>query len=194
MQWPLAGCTLTISVDLRRPAPLSHRGDATMRTHAKRGFRPQLEGIENRCLLSLAVLEIANHSTYNITFDFRWTPSSAWSTYSEALARVGFSGRGTRPLSHRRLSTTRQRPPVRRRLSTSCKDTTSGSGPARRLRQPQNFTSSRILRPGSDSITSLRRQSMQSLRSGTRAPTRLPSTSGGLRPLLDHLLRRAWPG
>ena len=55
-----------------------------MRTHAKRGFRPQLEGIENRCLLSVAVLEIANHSTYNITFDFRWIPSSAWSTYSEA--------------------------------------------------------------------------------------------------------------
>ena len=54
-----------------------------MRTHAKRGFRPQLEGIENRCLLSLAVLEILNHSTYTITFDFRWTPSSAWSTYTE---------------------------------------------------------------------------------------------------------------
>ena len=68
-----------------------------MRTHAKRGFRPQLEGIENRCLLSLAVLEIANHSTYNITFDFRWTPSSAWSTYSEAPSqgRIFWTGYST---------------------------------------------------------------------------------------------------
>ena len=54
-----------------------------MRTHGKRGFRPQLEGIENRCLLSAAVLEIENQSTYNITFDFRWIPSSAWSQDSE---------------------------------------------------------------------------------------------------------------
>ncbi len=55
-----------------------------MRTHGKRGFRPRLEGIESRCLLSAAVLEIQNHSTYDITFNFRWAPSSAWSTYSEA--------------------------------------------------------------------------------------------------------------
>ena len=55
-----------------------------MRTHRKTGFRPQLEGIENRCLLSVAVLEILNKSSYDITFDFRWTPSSAWKGYTEA--------------------------------------------------------------------------------------------------------------
>ena len=33
---------------------------------------------------ALAVLEVLNKSTYNITFDFRWTPSSAWTAaYTE---------------------------------------------------------------------------------------------------------------
>jgi len=54
-----------------------------MRTHKNKGFRPHLESIENRCLLSVAVLEILNQSTYTVSFDFRWTPSSSWNAYSE---------------------------------------------------------------------------------------------------------------
>ena len=31
-----------------------------------------------------AVTEVLNESTYNITFDFRWTPSSSWTAYTES--------------------------------------------------------------------------------------------------------------
>ena len=54
-----------------------------MRIRRNKGFRPHLESIENRCLLSVAVLEILNQSTYTVSFDFRWTPSSSWNAYSE---------------------------------------------------------------------------------------------------------------
>jgi hypothetical protein len=49
----------------------------------KRRFRPQVEDVESRCLLSTAVVEVLNRSSYNITFGFRWTPSSTWSYYTE---------------------------------------------------------------------------------------------------------------
>jgi Peptidase A4 family len=55
-----------------------------MKTRSKPRFRPNFEGVEDRCLMSVAVLEILNESKYNVGFDFRWSPSSAWSTYSEA--------------------------------------------------------------------------------------------------------------
>jgi hypothetical protein len=55
-----------------------------MKSRGKRRFRPGLEGIEDRCLLSLAVVEIQNKSTYTITFNFRWTDSSSWTSYTEA--------------------------------------------------------------------------------------------------------------
>ena len=54
-----------------------------MRTRNKRGLQPNLEGIENRCLLSTAVLEILNQSSYIITFDFRWSSSSRWTNVTE---------------------------------------------------------------------------------------------------------------
>jgi hypothetical protein len=54
-----------------------------MSTHRRQRFRPHLERVEDRCLLSLAVLEIENQTTYNITFEFRWTPTSSWTTYTE---------------------------------------------------------------------------------------------------------------
>jgi hypothetical protein len=54
-----------------------------MRARTKRGFRPRVEGFEDRCLLSFAVVEIQNSSTYNINFSFRWTPSSSWTSYTE---------------------------------------------------------------------------------------------------------------
>jgi len=57
--------------------------NATMRTRNKRGLQPNLEGMENRCLLSTAVLEILNQSSYNITFDFRWSNSSRWTNVTE---------------------------------------------------------------------------------------------------------------
>jgi hypothetical protein len=34
--------------------------------------------------MSAAVVEILNQSKYNVGFDFRWTPSSAWTAYTEA--------------------------------------------------------------------------------------------------------------
>jgi hypothetical protein len=43
-----------------------------------------VEGIEDRCLLSTAVLGILNQSNYTLTFGFRWTPSSAWAYYTES--------------------------------------------------------------------------------------------------------------
>ena len=54
-----------------------------MRTRRKRGFRPQFESIEDRCLLSLAVLEVQNESTFNVNFEFRWTAASPWTSYTE---------------------------------------------------------------------------------------------------------------
>jgi len=43
-----------------------------------------MEIVENRSLLSLAVVEVLNKSTYNVSFDFRWTPSSSWTAYTES--------------------------------------------------------------------------------------------------------------
>jgi hypothetical protein len=55
-----------------------------MRRIDKARFRPRFEVFEDRCLLSLAVLEILNKSSYTISFSFHWTTNSAWSTYTEA--------------------------------------------------------------------------------------------------------------
>jgi hypothetical protein len=55
-----------------------------MKTCGNRRFRPAVEGIEDRCLLSVAVVEIRNKSTYTLTFNFRWTDSSSWTSYTEA--------------------------------------------------------------------------------------------------------------
>ncbi len=40
--------------------------------------------MEPRCLLSTAVIDIENNSQETVTFKFRWSPSSAWTTYTEA--------------------------------------------------------------------------------------------------------------
>lgn len=55
-----------------------------MRRLRPRGFSPRVDGLESRRLLSVAVAEVLNKSSYNINFDFRWTPSSPWSAYTEA--------------------------------------------------------------------------------------------------------------
>ena len=55
-----------------------------MRSRKVRAHRPCLESLEGRRLLTQAVVEILNKSTYNITFSFRWDASSAWTSYSEA--------------------------------------------------------------------------------------------------------------
>ena len=99
--------------------------------------------------------------------------------YQKGLARVRSSGRRTRPCSRRRCFTTRQRPPSRRRLSISCKDTTSGPEPAGRLPQPPHFTSSSIRRRVSNSLTlgllqlrrRRRRQRQPQLRTPVKAAT-----------------------
>jgi hypothetical protein len=54
-----------------------------MNAHETRRFRPRVESIEDRCLLSQAVVDIANESTYTITFNFRWTSSSSWTPVTE---------------------------------------------------------------------------------------------------------------
>ncbi len=53
-----------------------------MRTRTKRRVQPRVVGLEDRRLLSLAVVEILNKSTYNVTFEFQWTPSSTPKVYS----------------------------------------------------------------------------------------------------------------
>jgi hypothetical protein len=54
-----------------------------MRVRRKRELRPLVEQSEDRCLLSLAVLQLQNQSAYNINFEFRWTSSSPWVSYTE---------------------------------------------------------------------------------------------------------------
>ena len=70
-----------------------------MRTHARRRSRPRVEDLENRRLLSQAVVEIENESTYTVKFGFQWTTYSTpqfytvapghyellWATYSSAF-------------------------------------------------------------------------------------------------------------
>jgi Peptidase A4 family len=46
-------------------------------------LRPRLECIENRCLLSLAVVDIVNATSRPVSFDFRWTSSSGWTSHTE---------------------------------------------------------------------------------------------------------------
>src|SRR3954464_6299361 len=48
------------------------------------GFRPDHDRLESRCLLSSAVIDIENNSQEVVTFKFRWSPSSAWITSTEA--------------------------------------------------------------------------------------------------------------
>jgi hypothetical protein len=54
------------------------------RRQQTRRFRPSVDNLGQRCLLSVAVAEVVNNSTYNITAEFRWTPSSSWTTFTEA--------------------------------------------------------------------------------------------------------------
>ena len=50
-----------------------------------------------------AVLSVQNQSNYTITFDFRWTPSSSWTTYTEVPGQGEIFSTGTRPLSPQAL-------------------------------------------------------------------------------------------
>jgi hypothetical protein len=60
-----------------------------MSRYGKKELRPRLECIESRCLLSVAVLEILNASVQPVSFEFRWTPSSAWTAYTETPGQEG---------------------------------------------------------------------------------------------------------
>jgi hypothetical protein len=55
-----------------------------MRGHRKTRFRPQVETVEGRQLLSTAVVEVLNQSSYKLTFDFRWGSNYAWTAVNEA--------------------------------------------------------------------------------------------------------------
>jgi hypothetical protein len=69
-----------------RPFRNEHRlavSGTTKRARQSRHFQPRVDDLEHRCLLSTAVVEILNQSTYNITANFRWSPSSSWSSFSE---------------------------------------------------------------------------------------------------------------
>ncbi len=51
---------------------------------AKTRIRPRLEALENRSMLSLAALDISDETTQQIRFKFRWSPTSSWTSYTEA--------------------------------------------------------------------------------------------------------------
>jgi hypothetical protein len=53
-------------------------------TPRARGFRPIVGDLEDRRLMSVAVVEVLNRSSYNVTASYRWSPTSAWSTFKEA--------------------------------------------------------------------------------------------------------------
>ncbi len=56
-----------------------------MNAHHRRSrpIRPVVDQLGDRCLLSVAVIEVLNKSSYNVTANFRWTPSSSWTKFTE---------------------------------------------------------------------------------------------------------------
>jgi hypothetical protein len=68
------------------PIARNHRrgtSGTTVQRRRSRQYQPSVDNIEDRLLLSLAVVEVLNQSTYNITASFRWTQNSSWSTFTE---------------------------------------------------------------------------------------------------------------
>ncbi len=55
-----------------------------MQRQRKSRFIPSHDQLESRSLLSTAVIDIENTSSYDISFAFRWSPHSAWTVYTEA--------------------------------------------------------------------------------------------------------------
>ena len=55
-----------------------------MHRQRKSRFIPSHDQLESRSLLSTAVIDIENTSSYDISFAFRWSPHSAWTIYTEA--------------------------------------------------------------------------------------------------------------
>ena len=53
-------------------------------TRRTREFRPRLTDLEDRRLLSVAVVEVGNQSSYNITASYRWSSTSSWTTFTES--------------------------------------------------------------------------------------------------------------
>ena len=118
-----------------------------MKTRSKPRFRPNFEGVEDRCLMSVAVVEILNESKYNVGFDFRWTPSSAWSSFSEApgqgeILSTAYSSNLT-PQAYFNPTTS----PGNDTVVTMARGTTSGLELARRRHPPPSSTSSRTRQP-----------------------------------------------
>lgn len=54
-----------------------------MSTKRKTVLRPWRERIEDRCLLSVAVVDLVNATSHPVSFEYRWTSSSAWTSYTE---------------------------------------------------------------------------------------------------------------
>lgn len=65
----MSGSTISSSTQQHRPA---------------RRLQPAVNALEDRQLLSVAATEIVNSSSYNVTALMRWTPSSAWTRFTEA--------------------------------------------------------------------------------------------------------------
>jgi len=56
-----------------------------MKSHRKTRFRPQVENVEGRQLLSTtAVVEVLNQSSSKLTFEFRWASNDAWQSMTES--------------------------------------------------------------------------------------------------------------
>ena len=53
-----------------------------MQRQRKTKFRPRHDELEPRSLMTLAVLDVANVSSYDITFGFQWTPGSTERYYT----------------------------------------------------------------------------------------------------------------
>ena len=156
-----------------------------MSTQVKRALRPRLENIEDRCLLSSAVVEIENQSTYNVTFEFRWTPSSAWTAYTEApgqseVISTAYSASLTPQVLYD--TTTSRRSQTTVNLVQGYSDWTGTGTPPASAATVYGFENTA---PGSNSITSRcrrRHRPMPSWRSRTRALTTSLSSSGGRPP------------
>ena len=118
----------------------------------------QLYYVAPPSLTTDAVVEITNSSSYDITFDFRWTPSSPWTAYTEAPGQAATIDTAYSSTLSPRFSTTRQRLPDRRRLSASRKVTASGRDPAHLPHRPECHTDSTIRRRESNSRTSVARR------------------------------------
>ena len=117
--------------------------DATMKTRSKPRFRPNFEGVEDRCLMSVAVVEILNESKYNVASTSGGLRRRPGAPFRRRLARVRSCRRRIRATSRLRLTSTRRPRLAMTRWSRWRRGTTSGLELARHRHPPRSSTNSR---------------------------------------------------